>query len=167
MLEYHEDFSPYHYGIDTYFAESRNIGWLSGAHDFAVGVANPSFIPKLKELIFSSGRGKGDFSIVVDRLRGSYPCPICGESPLRVMDDKGKSFLLGSAELWVPDNEREGCYFATFGLIIHYVMEHQYQPPQEFIDSVLAVSVDSDFNGEAAKDSLAEKYTGSSLADIR
>jgi hypothetical protein len=163
-LEHHEEFSPYLHDTDCSFSEVRNIGWLHKDNEFITGAVPPNFLPKLEELIFSSR--KGAFDIVVNQIRGFRSCPICGESALKITNDQGRSSYLGSAELWIPDKEAEGCYFATSSLIIHYVMEHQYQPPQAFIDSVLALSLDSNFNGEIVKDKLAEKYTGHSFSSL-
>lgn len=163
-LEHHPEFSPYHYCKDFYFPEVRCVGWLHGDNEFIVGTVPSSFLPRLKELVVSSD--KGIFSIEVNQVRGFHSCPVCGKKPVTVIDGEGKSLLLGSAELWVPDNATEGSYFATSDLIIHYVLDHHYQPPQEFIDSVLALGVDSDFNGEVVKDTLAEKYTGYSFSSI-
>jgi hypothetical protein len=163
-LEHHEEFSPYLYDTDCSFSEVRNIGWLYKDKEFTSGTVPPNFLPKLEELIFSSR--KGAFDIVVNKIRGFCPCPICGERELIIMDDQGRPFYIGSVELWIPKKEEEDCYFATAGLIIHYIMDHQYQPPQEFIDSVLALTPDSDFNGEAVQDKLAEKYAGSSFSSI-
>jgi hypothetical protein len=156
-LEHHEEFSLYIYDTDCSFSEVRNIGWLHRDNEFVTGSVPTNFLPKLEELIFNSN--KSIFSVVVNQIRGSHPCPICREKPLRIVNNEGKSFLLGAAELWVPDKGREDCYFATCSLIVHYVMEHHYQPPQEFIDSVLALSVNSNFNGQEIQDKLAEKYT--------
>jgi len=37
--------------------------------------------------------------------------------------------LLGSAELWIPGTET---LFAAPDLIVHYVREHRYLPPEAF-----------------------------------
>jgi hypothetical protein len=155
MLKYHEELSPYHYGMDCNFPEVKNIGWLHKAYEFKVGEINLAFLNKLKELILNSNRATCD--VLVDRLRGSCQCPICGENELKISNGNN-CFLLGSAEAWIPDNKLEGHYFATFGLIIHYIEKHKYQPPQDFIDSVLALNINADFNAQSVQDELAEKY---------
>jgi hypothetical protein len=155
MLEYYEDLSPYHYGMGLTVPEVSNIGWLHADHPFNVGKVEPNFLKKLEDLVLSSNKSSCD--VLVDRLRGSCSCPVCGKSDLRVSNES-KSFLLGSAEVWVPSNKADNLYYATFGLIIHYVNDHHYQPPQEFIDSVLELDLNSLFNGQSVKDTLGEKH---------
>jgi len=49
--------------------------------------------------------------------------------------DDGSDVPLGHAEIWV---EREdGTQIAAPNLVYHYVTEHQYRPPDYFIDAVL------------------------------
>lgn len=135
--------------------EIRNVGWLDKNHPFKTGDVDPKFLEKLEKLIFNSYRGS--CSIFVNKLRGSYECLVCGEDKLTISNGQ-KEFTLGSSELWIPDSRVKGHYFATFGLIIHYVKDHHYQPPQEFIDSVLALDLNINFNGDDVRDSFVSKY---------
>ncbi len=41
---------------------------------------------------------------------------------------------LGSAEIWVIAND--GKIFACPDLILHYIVDHNYLPPEEFIEAV-------------------------------
>jgi hypothetical protein len=135
----------------------KNIGWLDKNHPFNTGLVELIFLNKLKELIFNSD--EGNCNILVNELRGSYECPVCGKHGLKI-DIENDYFMLGSAELWIPNNKVEGEYFAAFGLIIHYIEEHQYQPPQSFIDSVLCLDKDITFNGQSVQNRLVRKYAG-------
>jgi len=45
--------------------------------------------------------------------------------------------LLGGAEIWIPDSSQG--YFAAPDLIIHYIEEHQYLPPREFLSALAIV----------------------------
>jgi hypothetical protein len=157
MLKYYDELSPYHYGMDCSFSEVKNIGWLHKDYPFKTGEIDSIFLKKLKRLILKSDEDGGRFDVLVDRLRGSCACPVCGQSDLRISDEN-KSFLLGSAEVWIPDIKSDGNYFATFGLIIHYIEEHTYQPPQEFIDSVLLLDENAGFNAQSAQAKLSEQY---------
>jgi hypothetical protein len=155
MLEHYEDLSPYHYGMGLTIPEVVNIGWLDANHRFTTGDVESDVVEKLEELALNSNKSSCD--VLVDRLRGSCACPVCGESYLEVSDGH-KSFLLGSAEIWIPNHKIRDQYYATFGLIIHHVKEHHYQPPKEFIDSVLALDINCEFIGQAIKDKLGEKH---------
>lgn len=156
MLNYYEELSPYQYEMSSPAIEVRNVGWLDKTHQFTNGEVKINFLAKLKELIFSS---RGSCNIIVNKLRGSYECPVCGEYGLKISNEQ-REFSLGSAELWIPDSTVHDHYFATFGLIIHYIEDHNYQPPQKFIDSVLALDVKSEFDGQAIRDRLDRKYAG-------
>lgn len=50
----------------------------------------------------------------------------------------GTTLLLGSAEIRVPS--RLGVVYAAPDMIYHYIKDHDYVPPQEFIDAVLELS---------------------------
>jgi hypothetical protein len=76
------------------------------------------------------------------------------------LSNKNEKFILGSSEIWIPEYKAEGHYFATFGLIIHYIKDHGYKLPQEFIDSVLILDINLCFNGQAVRDKLVRKYAG-------
>jgi hypothetical protein len=158
-LKSYEDLSFYSHYIRGSAIEVKNIGWLDQSHPFLKKEINNDFVEKLKKAILNTYKGSYSCDIVVDKLRGSYACPVCGEHGLRISNGQ-ESFPLGSAELWIPDNKVKGHYFATFDLIIHYVEDHDYCPPQEFIDAVLALDLESDFNGQEIRDQLARKYAG-------
>jgi hypothetical protein len=157
MLKYYSDLSSYKYYMLYEIPEIRNVGWLDRENEFATGTVEPDFIEKLKRLIFASD--EGPCKILVNELRGSYACPICEKKDLE-LSNKNEKFILGSSEIWIPEYKAEGHYFATFGLIIHYIKDHGYKPPQEFIDSVLILDINLCFNGQAVRDKLVRKCAG-------
>jgi hypothetical protein len=156
-LNHRKDLSSYLYGMTFTIHEVKNIGWIDKHHEFKTGAVQSIFLKKLRELIFNSY--KGSCNILVDELRGSYDCPVCEKHDLRISNENDY-FILGSAELWIPNNKAEGNYFAAFGLIIHYIEDHHYQPPQDFIDAVLALDMNSIFNGQDVQDRLVRKCAG-------
>jgi predicted RNA-binding Zn-ribbon protein involved in translation (DUF1610 family) len=159
-LKFYEDLSSYSHYVKSPIVEIKNIGWLDKAHEFKRGKTNDDFVNKLRKAIFNTYKNSYSCDIIVNELRGCYyECPVCGKHDLEISDGQRK-FPLGSAELWLPDNKVQGHYFATFDLIIHYVEDHDYCPPQEFIDAVLALDLESDFNGQEIRDQLARKYAG-------
>jgi len=42
----------------------------------------------------------------------------------------------GNGEVWVEG--RDGLTYVAPALVLHYVVEHDYAPPQAFIDAVIA-----------------------------
>jgi hypothetical protein len=154
MLNYYDDLSSYEYYMDSPILEVKNIGWLDKEHVFKTGTVNVDFLKKLELLIFRSFEKK--INILANKLRGSYDCPICGKRKEKIINES-KTFTLGSAEIWIPDYRENGHYFATFGLIIHYVKDHDYEPPKEFIDSVMFLDETIEFNADEIRDYFSEK----------
>jgi hypothetical protein len=157
MLKPYKDLSPYEYYVAHPLLEVRNVGWLDKDHEFSTGSVDQNFLKKLEKLVFNSYNST--CNILVNELRGSYECPICGACELRI-NAENDFFIEGSAELWIPDTHNEENYFATFGLIFHYVKDHHYLPPQEFVDSVLALDLRTSFDGQSIRDNLARKAAG-------
>jgi hypothetical protein len=155
MLKYYPDLTKYEYYMHCPTSEVINVGWLDKNHSFTTGEVDSDFLNKLEELALNSH--KSPCNICVNELRSSYECPICGESELEI-GDKRTGFALGSSELWVPHMELEGHYFATFGLIIHYIRDHHYCPPKEFIDAVMSLDMETEFDGQTIRDELSYKY---------
>jgi hypothetical protein len=113
-------------------AAAINIGWLGAEHPFPVGEPSDAFMAALARLCRHSVR----------RTRGYQYCQLCPASqdgaplrPARAQDQDGE-FSVGSAEIRVraPD----GVVFAAPNLIIHYVTDHKYRPPEAFHDAVLS-----------------------------
>jgi hypothetical protein len=102
----------------------RRVGWLDGSHDFATGELAEELLLELGEL---RSRSPG-----LRRIRGFFPCPLCGHIGL-LRPDQGPELMnrLGCCEIWVSD-ARGGWYCAP-DRILHYIRAHDYLPPAEFI----------------------------------
>ena len=67
---------------------------------------------------------------------GYHKCPFCRDSSFGILVQHGREKRrLGSAEIRVLG--RENVVYAAPDLIYHYVVEHYYRPPDEFIQAVL------------------------------
>lgn len=72
-------------------------------------------------------------------------CPLCSaESPAPdfpdvkshiIMDTPYGILTLGFSEIRIPG--KGNIAYAAYDMIYHYIVDHHYQPPQEFIDAVL------------------------------
>jgi len=105
-------------------------GWLVGDVAFSKGPVSATFLARLLVLCLHH-RTK--------QTRGFHPCPFCDNPPIGMpVEFEGRVIKLGSAEIHVraPD----GRTFAAPDLIYHYVVQHGYKPPREFIDAVELVS---------------------------
>jgi hypothetical protein len=129
-MTYFVDGSPYSF-LETH--EPRpllNVGWLSAEHPYPAGTIPEELAAKLARLCRDG----------VHRTRGLHRCELCAKpeglswpSPVSARDDEGE-FVVGGAEIRVAD--LAGVTFAAPDMIIHYVREHGYRPPDEFLDAL-------------------------------
>ena len=97
----------------------RAIGWLDDEHSFPTGNSPTNFADKLREL--TQKCGESIKALGWDIFMGCHTCQLCG---------KFKADL----NLGVPTDE---LLYVAPEMILHYVEQHSYLPPQEFIDAVL------------------------------
>lgn len=129
---YFPDLSPYRYTDGSEYDElgTVSIGWLDRKHAFTRGKTSEVFKQSL--LVYCANSVNG--------MRGFHQCHFCNHSQDSLLMKPvcahiyGKKVLLGSAEIRVIYGES---VYAAPNLIYHYVAEHDYKPPQEFIDAVL------------------------------
>lgn len=121
-LMYFADMSQY-----SYDGEARqsmlNVGWLDAAASYNKGEVSQELIQKLLRLCRKP----------VNRTRGWHRCPFCKPYPVKVTVD-GEEICLGDAEIRVQSEN--GVAFAAPNLLCHYVRDHEYQPPAEFLDAL-------------------------------
>lgn len=111
-MAYYEDLTAYNY--HHYCEKEMNVGWLKKGQPFTIGKYPDGLTDKLKMY----GENHAVF-----QTKGFHCCEFCGDS-------------YGSNELRVISCE--GVVYACPGMIIHYIENHDYLPPQEFIDAVLS-----------------------------
>jgi hypothetical protein len=115
-VTYFDDLTPYiYFHSEEDQPGSVNIGWLDRKRPFPTGKTSKEFRAKLKQLCRRP----------VKQTRGFLPCYFC----------KGRDRPHGSAEIRVAG---AGKVYAAPTLVHHYVVAHDYRPPEEFIAAVLA-----------------------------
>lgn len=126
-LAYFADGDRYTYGSDPE-ADLLCVGWLDPAHPFNTGETPDGFSQLLADMCRQG----------TNRTRGFHRCEFCpppadglGFSERPSID----GVALGSAEIRVHGGDAT---WAAPDLIIHYVLDHAYLPPQPFIDAVFA-----------------------------
>jgi len=105
-------FEDLHIEEAHYGVKFVKVAWLDKGKPYAKGKCPPEFIEKLK---------KQNPKI---RTKGWHDCPFCGNAKSSNQfhfQKKGKTFYD------VPQ------------MIIHYIEEHDYMPPQELIDCVMGL----------------------------
>lgn len=122
----YEDFSKYEKN-GAKLENVINIGWLGEAGKFPKGHVSEEFIMNLWEY---------------------YKCPffpvrkvyqnenLDGYWKFYTAKCNGREIALGSSEVRIFDQKR-GVIYASPNLIIHYILNHKYLPPQEYIKAVI------------------------------
>lgn len=115
------ELSPYDYVDDSKNNKVFNIGWLENGYQFNTKRAVESVLEILWEFCLIS----------ITQTRGLHECDLCKNPTTIVEKRNGVSLALGSAEIRVFGEN--GTVYAAPNLIYHYVKEHNYAPPEEFI----------------------------------
>jgi hypothetical protein len=104
-------------------AQIRAIGWLSNRHPFPTGDSPEDFVNLLRMIC-------ARWSDCINALGwpaagGSHSCELCGT-------------FCASGNVAVPTNR---VLFVAPEMILHYIEQHSYRPPKEFVDAVLSCPV--------------------------
>ena len=144
-MTYYPDLSPYEYEKSGIGADTVNMGWLDFAHNYPQGIVTEDFIERL--WIFCRRQ--------VMTMRGFHICEFCDMPRDKVpMAQRGDEVLnLGFAEIRV--SSRGGRVYAAPNLIYHYVVEHHYRPPEEFIQAVM----ESPLPGSVEYEALIQQHS--------
>lgn len=97
----------------------RAIGWLHPDHPFPRGAVPGGFLARLRE--FADRSGPSAEALYFGVYMGFHTCEFCGQA-----HGVGNFGVLCGDLLYVAPE-----------LVVHYVEEHQYCPPAEFIAAVL------------------------------
>jgi hypothetical protein len=148
-----EDLTEYRFANRFPLAGVLNVGWLGGKTDFPVGALPIELLTKLVELTVTKP---------VNQTRGFHRCELCG-TPQVDAEARGQSRALGSAEVWLPG---DGCIFASPDMLVHYIREHSYLPPERYLEALGRVDPEhwnppKDFGLELYRQSLARGTVGS------
>jgi hypothetical protein len=158
---YFQDSTPYCYG--TFYGpdriipldEVRMIGWLENGYDYPRGQVDEQTLVNLRKLLIMSPRS-------AKRAKGFHYCDFCNppgdwESRPKITFEGSKLFL-GSAQIWLPSATSPQLIYAAPNLIYHYIVEHGYRPPDEFLDAVNSFDLDSNWNAFEQYETLLEKH---------
>jgi hypothetical protein len=132
-MTHYKDLSPYQYVKDSIPAgvTAVNVGWLEPEEEFTQGNTPEGFTDALATIVRDSRQMK---------MRGWHSCrlPHVGYTepyPTNV-DLGGQKVSLGGAEVRVI--AKSGEWLIAPDLILHYVLNHSYKPPVDFIEAVMS-----------------------------
>lgn len=134
-MAYFEDLTPYCYHVvdDNPGNNALNIGWLSDRDPFPKGETSRAFRDRLYEYCLDP--------YVVNICRGFHACELCKmtheawyEKRMSECPENAQWSAIGDGEIRVIGR---AAVYAAPALVYHYVVDHQYRPPDEFIEAVL------------------------------
>ena len=120
---YYPDLSAYRYDADP--AEILAVGWLDAEHPFETGEVDECLLRTLERLTLKP----------VNQTRGFHQCELCATPPFGLpVRIAGEERTLGSADIEVRGGD--GRVFCAPDLLLHYIWDHQYLPPEEFLEAL-------------------------------
>lgn len=133
-MTYYKDLTPYEYFARHEPLKSMplNIGWLSIGMPFDRGETSQAFRDRLLEFCSDA--------FVVHIARGFHQCEFCNRpdwysSQNNIYGEQAHWASIGDGEIRVLGKT---AVYAAPALVYHYVVEHDYKPPDEFIEAVLS-----------------------------
>ena len=126
-MAYFEDLSPYRYAGNRQ-PGVLHVGWLDSSHPFPKGEVSSAALAAMEELA----------KFPVEEHRGLHTCEICeppeGLEPADIDNWRVWAGLpSGNGEIRV----RFGDFtYAAPTLILHYIKDHGYCPPEEFLQAL-------------------------------
>jgi hypothetical protein len=106
-------------------SKSLSVGWLESGHPYTTGGASEEFLDRLFDHCASARI----------RTRGFHVCSFCPPQAKRQPYSRNeKNAWLGSAQFRIRGR---GKTYEAPNLIYHYVADHNYRPPEEFIEAIM------------------------------
>ncbi|GAA3305101.1 DUF7919 family protein [Streptomyces cinereospinus] len=119
-MTYYPDLTRYSYDVSDH--TMLNVGWLARGRPFRTGIVNERVVEALAIL-----------SAAYDNhMRGVHFCEFCTSARPVVLGGPAldTEVWLGSAEIRVRGTD--GTAYAAPNLVIHYIAQHRYCPPEQF-----------------------------------
>lgn len=137
---YHEDFEPYQYEYSKPIQSISRIGWIRADKIYKSRISPKDFVEKLS--LIDASKLPSDFHF--HRTTGGIPCTLCSPGNRSSFD----------SELLIPRAKLPGNFFGSPSMIGHFVVDHDYRPPDEFIESVMLVDLSKSFDAVITFDEL-------------
>ncbi len=119
VVTFFADLTPHTYTLDSTEKGVFNVGWLGKGHNFPTGKTSVDFRNALVTLCKNR----------IGLHRGFHTCHLC---LVKSRDDWGQ---IGNGQIRIQD--ANGNWYVAPTMIQHYVIEHDYLPPEEFVAAVM------------------------------
>jgi len=84
----------------------------------------------------------------INRLRSSRPCALSASCDREMLIGSGKALVhLGASVMWIPARNEAG-YWAAPSMVFHYLRDHSYLPPEQFLLAVEAMDLTRRFKAQ-------------------
>jgi hypothetical protein len=117
-MAFFADLTPHTYS-PTCGLNVLNVGWLDEGKEFPKGPTSDEFKIALKDLC----------SHPIILHRGFHGCYFC------LVEHRANPVACGNGQIRVIDSNK--VWYAAPTLLYHYVTDHQYLPPAEFVRAVI------------------------------
>jgi len=97
----------------------RAIGWLHPDHPYTKGEVSAEFLSRLKEFVAHCSQSAN--ALYFGAFGGFHTCEFCDKA-------------LGIANFGAPSDD---LLFVAPEMVVHYIQQHGYCPPAEFVAAVL------------------------------
>jgi len=135
-MAYFPDLSPYAYGHGVQ-PDTVHVGWLDGTHSFSKGSVERRLIEKMRLLARRP----------IELYRGKHVCELCAAPPGLDKPTVSNGMIIDpncSWARWRDQRSSNGEIRVRYGkvtfaapvLIVHYIEEHGYLPPPEFLKAI-------------------------------
>lgn len=134
-MTYFADLAPFTY-LGPTRARALAVGWLEADHDYPRGEVGPGAVEALERLFVHAWEPI--------TAGGWHDCSLCPRKPTDGPITRliaGRRELLGVKNLLLPAGD---LIYAAPSLVIHYIEDHGYKPPDAFTDALLANDPSSD-----------------------
>jgi hypothetical protein len=129
-MRYHADLTPYAFvhGKEKCYKGELHIGWLDSKHAFEKGDVPTGFLDRLWLFNSSPTALNRGIDIVCDL------CDVIKNKPF-IIRYANEDIVIGFGQIRVFGTN--GKVYAAPDAIFHFVTEHSYKPPEEFVEAVL------------------------------
>jgi hypothetical protein len=131
-MAYFDDLTHYEY-FPKCPENYLNVGWLSSEHPYSTGEVSDKFLRNLEQLCEEPA---------YPRVLGLHYCELC-PTPLQIRQaglvyseeqERKLGGKYGTGEIHVSGEN--GVIYVAPVMIYHYIKEHRYLPPEEFINAI-------------------------------
>ena len=146
-----KDLTPYSYKLPFEIPRTFCVGWIGLQGEHSTGEVSPAYVEKLSKIVCHRTE---NFDVHVNVVRGIHECNFCMNEVTASCAGE-QSHPLGMSEVWLPWGDS---WLAAPSLVIHYMAEHCYLPPCEFLEAIDRCSMECDV--------LPERYLNEVLTEI-